>query len=259
MIYLTCRFNTFFYYLKLNYIVMMKIIYVTKRPANFVNTSFFCVFLLQLCYIIYEGNHMFIIQHEKEGTHMRFGFITDFLMENSDHKKTLLMEEVGAENLYANNAGYEELLTKISDGDTLVLYQIHDLASDWKDFVTRWHRLYEMGVQFKVIVDDFFSTGEYATDDQEDIMIHIAEAGYEMNNFYLNQKKISGMKKAKANGVKFGRRKVKNPENFEKYYYLWKAKKLPIKEAAAAIGMNTSTFFRHCREYTEQLEMQNKN
>lgn len=188
---------------------------------------------------------------------MKYGFMTDFLMENADHKKELLINEVGLENVYSNAAGYEELLTKLSDGDTVVLYQVHDLASDWVEFVSRWHRLYEMGVQFKVIVESYFSTGEYATEDYENSMIHIAEAGYEMNNFYLNQKKISGMKKAKANGVKFGRRKVKNPENFEKYYYLWKAKKLPIKEAAAAIGMNTSTFFRHCREYTEELEARN--
>lgn len=188
---------------------------------------------------------------------MKYGFYTDFLLENADHKKLMLDEEVGKDHVYCNNEGYNELLSKLNDGDTLVLYQAHDLAIDWKEFVTRWNTLYAMGVQFKVIVDDFFSTGEYALDDLENNMIHVAEAGYEMNNFYLNQKKISGMKKAKANGVKFGRRKVKNPENFEQYYYLWKAKKLPIKEAAAAIGMNTSTFFRHCREYTEMLESQN--
>ena len=48
---------------------------------------------------------------------------------------------------------------------------------------------------------------------------------------------------AKAKGVKFGRPPIPLPDNFYLVHKAWRAKKLTLKQAAAACGMPVGTFY----------------
>ena len=54
---------------------------------------------------------------------------------------------------------------------------------------------------------------------------------------------------AKAKGVKFGRPPLPLPDNFYKIHKAWRAKKLTLKQAAAACNMPVGTFYEKARKF----------
>lgn len=48
--------------------------------------------------------------------------------------------------------------------------------------------------------------------------------------------------------MRFGREKLEVPEEFEKYYRLWKDGNITVREGAKVVGMSPSTFYRRCME-----------
>ena len=90
-------------------------------------------------------------------------------------------------------------------------------------------------------------TGVFISDLVLQILAYVAET----ERAFIKQRQAEGIAIAKKNGVKFGREKLDLPRNFEEYHRLWKDKKISVREAAKAVGMSTSTFYRRCREKEE--------
>lgn len=185
-------------------------------------------------------------------TIMKYAFVTDF-HSDSKIKRDVLKNAVGNENVYENNEGYNVLVKKLEQDDTVLLFNIQDLSITWEGFIERWKQLLSRGVNIEVFVDGE-SDAETRIYNKELDEVDYIEVGYNLNLFYLNQKKITGMRKAQEKGTRFGRKKVKNPDNFVEYYHKWKNRELTVKQAAEHIGMNVSTFFRHCKDYEKQLQ-----
>ncbi len=47
------------------------------------------------------------------------------------------------------------------------------------------------------------------------------------------------------------------PENFLEYYQKWKNREITIRQAAEALNMNYSTFYRRCNEYEKKKLVSN--
>ena len=87
-------------------------------------------------------------------------------------------------------------------------------------------------------------TGVLISDLVLQILVYVAET----ERTFIKQRQAEGIAIAKKNGVKFGRNRIDNPKGFTKYYRLWKAEKVTIRDAAKAVGMSRSTFHRRCIE-----------
>ena len=60
---------------------------------------------------------------------------------------------------------------------------------------------------------------------------------------FIRKWQAEGIAAAKAKGVKFGRPPIPLPDNFYPVHKAWRAKKLTLKQAAAACGMPAGTFY----------------
>lgn len=61
---------------------------------------------------------------------------------------------------------------------------------------------------------------------------------------FIRKRQAEGIAAAKVKGVKFGRPPIPLPDNFYPVHKAWRAKKLTLKQAAAACGMPVGTFYR---------------
>lgn len=86
-------------------------------------------------------------------------------------------------------------------------------------------------------------TGAFIADLVLQILAYVAET--ERN--FIKQRQAEGIAAAKQRGVKFGRSRVKEPENFEKYANLWKQGKISSREGAEKLHMSHTTFYRKCK------------
>ena len=57
------------------------------------------------------------------------------------------------------------------------------------------------------------------------------------------QRQAEGIAAAKARGVKFGRPAPELPEDFDAVCHAWREGELSLRQAAAAAGLNRSTFY----------------
>lgn len=70
----------------------------------------------------------------------------------------------------------------------------------------------------------------------------------------IHQRQMDGIAAAKERGVKFGRPKIKTPENFEKIIHALKNKTITVKEAVWLSGLSESTFYRRMRDYEDHYK-----
>lgn len=63
------------------------------------------------------------------------------------------------------------------------------------------------------------------------------------------RRQAEGIAAAKARGVRFGRSRVPEPEDFGKTAEAWGRKEITLTQALERCGMSESTFYRRVREY----------
>ena len=70
----------------------------------------------------------------------------------------------------------------------------------------------------------------------------------------IRQRQAEGIAAAKARGVRFGRPPDPLPENFHELHTAWRDHELTLREAAAACGLPSGTFYSKAVRLEEQAE-----
>lgn len=135
----------------------------------------------------------------------------------------------------------------------VIIKSIDRLGRNYGEILEQW-RIITKEIQANINVldmpllntDAFPSdlTGAFIADLVLQILAYVAET--ERN--FIKQRQAEGIAAAKANGVKFGRERMKVPEGFERYYEMWKEGDISVRKGAEALGVSSSTFYRRCRE-----------
>ena len=76
-----------------------------------------------------------------------------------------------------------------------------------------------------------------------DLVLQILSFVAQNEREFIRKRQAEGIAAAKAKGVKFGRPPIPLPDNFYLVHKAWRAKKLTLKQAAAACGMPVGTFY----------------
>lgn len=196
----------------------------------------------------------------------KYGYVRVSTREQNLERQILAMKEEGIEdkNIYADQMSgkdfdrpkYNRLMKKLKPGDLLVIKSINRLGRNYTEILEQWRVITKnKKANIKVIDMPLLNTetghGDLTGVFISDLVLQILAYVAETERAFIKQRQAEGIAIAKKNGVKFGREKLDLPRNFEEYHRLWKDKKISVREAAKAVGMSTSTFYRRCREKEE--------
>lgn len=196
----------------------------------------------------------------------KYGYVRVSTREQNLERQILAMKEEGIEdkNIYADQMSgkdfgrpkYNRLMKKLKPGDLLVIKSIDRLGRNYTEILEQWRVITKnKKANIKVIDMPLLNTetghGDLTGVFISDLVLQILAYVAETERAFIKQRQAEGIAIAKKNGVKFGREKLDLPRNFEEYHRLWKDKKISVREAAKAVGMSTSTFYRRCREKEE--------
>lgn len=196
----------------------------------------------------------------------KYGYVRVSTREQNLERQILAMKEEGIEdkNIYADQMSgkdfdrpkYNRLMKKLKPGDLLVIKSIDRLGRNYTEILEQWRVITKnKKANIKVIDMPLLNTetghGDLTGVFISDLVLQILAYVAETERAFIKQRQAEGIAIAKKNGVKFGREKLDLPRNFEEYHRLWKDKKKSVREAAKAVGMSTSTFYRRCREKEE--------
>ena len=149
---------------------------------------------------------------------------------------------------------YKKMISKLKKGDLLVIKSIDRRGRNYGEILEQWKKITkEIQADIEVIdmpllntkssPDDL--TGIFIADLVLQILAYVAET--ERN--FIKQRQAEGIAVAKAKGVKFGRPPLPLPDNFYEVHKAWRAKKLTLKQAAAACNMPVGTFYGKARKF----------
>lgn len=192
-----------------------------------------------------------------------YGYVRVSSKDQNDARQVIALEaySVPRENVYIdiqsgrdfNRPAYQKLLQKLEQGDLLVIKSIDRLGRDYDELLNQW-RIITKKIQADVFVldmplldtrkkgDDL--TGAFIADLVLQILSYVAHAEREA----IKQRQKEGIAAAKAKGIRFGRRPIALPDNFEEVCAEYAAGKLTVSSAAKELCMSASTFH---RKYTK--------
>ena len=186
-----------------------------------------------------------------------YGYIRVSSTDQKEDRQLIAMQkmEVQKKNLYIDKQSgkdfdrpqYKRLVKRLKRGDLLYVMSIDRLGRNYEDIQQQWRILTkERGVDICVIDMPLLDTrhgrnlmGTFIADLVLQILSFVAQS--EREN--IRRRQAQGIAAAMARGVKFGRPALPLPENFYEIHRVWRAKEIPLKQAAAACGMPVGTFY----------------
>lgn len=149
--------------------------------------------------------------------------------QNEDRQKIAMVEHgIAPGNIYMDKQsgkdferpGYQRLLTKQKQVDIIVLDMPLLNTKQGKDL-----------------------TGVVIADIVLQLLSYVAQTEREFNR----QRQAEGIAAAKSRGVQFGRRRIDRPEMYPEIKKAWEAGELTAGQAADALGVSRTTFFKWVR------------
>lgn len=196
----------------------------------------------------------------------RYGYIRVSSRDQNPDRQYLALEnaEVDRKNIFIDKISgrdfsrpsYRKMIRKLKKGDVLVVKSIDRLGRNYGEILEQWRYLTkETGVDIEVLDMPLLNTdlhrenltGVFISDLVLQILAYVAETERD----FIRQRQAEGIAIAKANGIRFGRRKNELPEEFDLYFEMWKKREISIRKVAEILEISPSTFYRRCKELDE--------
>ncbi|MCL2082064.1 MAG: recombinase family protein [Oscillospiraceae bacterium] len=196
-----------------------------------------------------------------------FGYIRVSMKDQNEDRQLIALESYGIPpaNLFIDKASgknfdrpkYKQLVRKLRTGDLLYIKSIDRLGRDYDEIIEQWRFLTrEKGVDIKVLDMPLLDT-TYCKDLLgtfiADLVLQVLSFTAQQERDTLLQRQAEGIAAAKAKGVRFGRKTVIIPSNFEDIYNRWRNRDLTNEQAAELCGFSVRTLY-NCTAEWRNLE-----
>lgn len=172
------------------------------------------------------------------------------------------LKEYGCERIYSDKATgknfnrpeYTKLKDALRKGDTLVVHEFDRLGRNKKLTLKELQYFKDNGIRLVALN---LPTTQMNTDDNlmletiNNIVIELYTMMAQQEIETREKRQREGIDVALANGVKFGRKAVEYPKNWESVISLVNNKQLTNIEAMQMLGLKKTTFYRLLKQYKE--------
>lgn len=196
----------------------------------------------------------------------KYGYVRVSAKDQNPERQLVAMEEYGIvkKDIYLDKISgkdfarpqYKKLIKRLKPGDMLVIKSIDRLGRNYGEILEQWRIITkDIGANIKVIDMPLLNTDStqenlinvFISDLVLQILAYVAETERE----FIKQRQAEGIAAAKAKGVKFGCRKNEIPEEFDKYFCMWRDGAISTRKAAEQVHVSHTTFHRWCKEKME--------
>ena len=187
---------------------------------------------------------------------MEYGYVRVSTKEQNERRQIVALREFGiaSDRIYADKqsgknferAQYRRLLQKLACGDTLVVKSIDRLGRNYEEILEQW-RILTKEKQVGVVVLDMplldtrknkDLTGTLIADIVLQLLSYVAQTERE----FIHQRQAEGIAAARQQGVRFGRKPMERPPEYEILKEEWRQGKISARNAARQLGITHRTF-----------------
>lgn len=189
---------------------------------------------------------------------MEYGYCRISTKYQHEDRQLIALEEAGIlrKNIVCDQKsgkdfdrpGYQKLCRKLKKGDVLYIKSIDRLGRDYNEILEQWRYLTKQK-RISIVVLDMplldtrkgkDLTGEFISDVVLQLLSYVAQTERE----FTKQRQAEGIAAAKAKGVKFGRKNLDIPLEFDDIYEEWRIGNISARNAAKKLGVCHKTFLK---------------
>ena len=147
---------------------------------------------------------------------------------------------------------YQRLIARLKPNDTLVVKSIDRLGRNYTEILNQW-RLITKEKRANIVVIDMPLLDTRKSRDLmgmliSDIVLQVLSYVSQTEREFIRQRQAEGIAAAKARGVKFGRKALKQPVEFQLMYEKWKKGEISARNAAKYLSVSPTTFLKWVKE-----------
>ena len=190
-----------------------------------------------------------------------YGYIRVSSKDQNEDRQRIAMREAGVPDAHIfmdkqsgkdfDRPGYQRLLRKLKPDDTLIIKSIDRLGRNYDEILEQW-RVITKEKRTAIVVLDMplldtrqgrDLTGTLIADIVLQLLSYVAQTERE----FIRQRQAEGIAAAKANGVRFGRKPIQKPKDYEQVRTEWENGTISARIAAQRLGIAHKTFLRWAR------------
>ena len=149
---------------------------------------------------------------------------------------------------YNTLVGTEYTAPVLRYGDTLVVLSLDRLGRNYQAIKQQWeHITKDIGADIEVLDMPLLNTSDQGNLDRQfisDLVLQILSYVSERERLNIKERQKQGIETAKKKGTKFGRPKIKKPENWNDIYCRWQTGEITAVQAMRESGLKKGTFYK---------------
>ena len=137
-------------------------------------------------------------------------------------------------------------------GDTLVVKELDRLGRNYAQIKEEWQYFISTGINIEVIDMPILNTTHKSDLERQlisNLVLEILSFVAEKERVSIKQRQAEGIVQAKERGVKFGRKPISYPPNWESVYLSWRRNQITAVKAMSLLNLRKSTFYRLVEKY----------
>lgn len=167
------------------------------------------------------------------------------LIENGVEERFIFVDKQSGKDF--NRSQYQVLKNALRENDVLVIKSIDRLGRNYNMIIEEWRDITKnIKADIKIIDLRIINTDrnkELLGTVISDIVLGLLSYVAEQERTFIKQRQKEGINNAMNNGVKFGRPRIKKPENFDEVVDKWKKKEIKAIEAMKILDLRTNSFY----------------
>lgn len=146
-----------------------------------------------------------------------------------------------------NREQYLVLKNALRENDLLIIKSIDRLGRNYNMVINEWRDLtLNIKIDIKVIDMPLLDTTKHKDllgNFISDLILQVLSYVANQERDFINQRQKEGIAIAKAKGVKFGRKRILKPDNWDVVFHKWKSKEITAVQAQKELGLKPNTFY----------------
>ncbi len=170
-------------------------------------------------------------------------------LEKYVEKSNIVVDKASGKDL--NRNGFQALKGPLGlrKGDTLIIKSLDRLSRNKTDIKNEleWFKENQINLQILDLPTTMIQLPngqEWIRDMINNIIIEVMSSIAEQERITIRQRQREGIDVAKRQGKHMGRPKLEKPEEWDKYYNMWKSGRITAKKVMEVLGLKKTSFYK---------------
>lgn len=172
------------------------------------------------------------------------------LIENGCDERFIFVEKQSGKDF--NREQYLVLKNALRENDLLIIKSIDRLGRNYNMIINEWRDItLNIKADIRVIDMPLLDTTKHKDllgNFISDLILQVLSYVAEQERTFIKQRQREGIDIAKSKGVKFGRKRIEYPSNWNEVISKWKNNEVTAVNAMKELGLKQSTFYKLVKE-----------